>query len=269
MATQNIIRRQSQRGSAMVSVMLLLIALMTVGLLVMQSANRELSESGAMVARERATMSAHAAVQLAGALYRQQVAQDPSAVEAILATALTGTGATADCSTQAGDCIPAAGSGANPTGFRAQALSGFSDCSGMPCMRPGAVVNLPTVGGTGPSVRWVDRPLSNLLAGGDSEAIVTVWIRNNVAEVFRPSSANAVDAASSWLNDADRRVVLTASATVRNSTIVIEQELALAPLSGVQAWSLQTPDEGYGGGHNNDNASVSVCSDDYAAATSP
>ena len=88
MATQNIIRRQSQRGSAMVSVMLLLIALMTVGLLVMQSANRELSESGAMVARERATMSAHAAVQLAGALYRQQVAQDPSAVEALLATAL-------------------------------------------------------------------------------------------------------------------------------------------------------------------------------------
>jgi hypothetical protein len=253
----------------MVSVMLLLIALMTVGMLVVQSANRELSESGAMVARERATMSAHAAAQLAGALYRQQVAVDPSSVEAILATALTGTGATSDCSTATGDCVPAAGAGANPTGFRAQALSGFSDCSGMPCMRPGAVVNLPTGGGTGPTARWVDRPLSNLLAGGDPEAVVTVWIRNNVVEVFKPSSPNAVDAATSWLNDADRRVVLTASATVRNSTIVVEQELALAPLSGVQAWSLQTPDEGYGGGHNNDNASVSVCSDDYAAATSP
>ena len=253
----------------MVSVMLLLIALMTVGLLVMQSANRELSESGAMVARERATMSAHAAVQLAGALYRQQVAADPSSIEAILATALTGTGATSDCSTATGDCIPASGANSNPTGFRAQAVSGFSDCSGMPCMRPGAVVSLPSGGGTGPTTRWVDTPLSTLLAGGDPEAVVTVWIRNNVSEVFMPTSAGAVDAATSWLNDGDRRVVLTASATVRNSTIVIELELALAPLSGVQAWSLQTPDEGYGGGHNNDNASVSVCSDDYAAATTP
>ena len=167
MATEQIIRRHSQRGSAMVSVMLLMIALMAVGLLVMQSANREPSESGAMVARERATMSAHAAVQLAGALYRQQVAADPSSVEAILATALAGTGTSKDCSAADGDCIPAVGSGANPTGFRAQAVSGLSDCSGMPSMRPGAVVNLPTTGGTGPTARWVDRPLSNLLAGGD------------------------------------------------------------------------------------------------------
>ena len=69
--------------------MLLLVALMTVGLLVVQSANRELSESGAIVARERATMSAHAALQLAGALFRQQIAADPGNVEALLATALT------------------------------------------------------------------------------------------------------------------------------------------------------------------------------------
>lgn len=267
MSWNKIKERARQRGSAMVSVMLLLVALMTVGLLVVQSANRELSESGSIVARERATMSAHAALQLAGALFRQQIAADPGNVETLLATALTGTGGSKDCSDASGDCIPTFGATENPTGFRARAVSAKSDCSGMPCMRPGAVVVLPDAGNT--DIRWVDVPLNSLLAGADSEAMVSVWVRNNLADVFNPSNANAVSAETAWLNDGDRRVVLTASARVRNATVVIEQEVALAPLSGVQAWNLATPDEGYGGGHNNDNASVSVCSDDYAAATAP
>lgn len=269
MAVQKMMRRSRQLGSAMVSVMLLLVALMTVGVLVVQSANRELSESGAVVARERATMSAHAALQLAGAMLRQQIAADPDNVELTLTTAFTGVlGLTKDCSTTDGDCIPTNGVDTNPTGFRARAVSNLSDCSGMPCMRPGAIVNLPTTSGGTPS-RWVDRQLTELLPESDPEAIVSVWIRNNVAEVFNPTNANATTAELAWLNDGDRRVVLTASARVRTATVVVEQEVALAPLAGVQAWSLQTPDEGYGGGHNNDNASVSVCSDDYAAGIAP
>ena len=60
-------RRRTQRGATMVSVMLLTVSLLTVGVLVMSSAQREVTEAGALVARERAVMVAQGAIDLAAA----------------------------------------------------------------------------------------------------------------------------------------------------------------------------------------------------------
>ncbi len=62
----------------------------------------------------------------------------------------------------------------------------------------------------------------------------------------------------------DGRVVLTAMATLRNTTVTIEQELIVRPGQNATPWQMQTPDLAYGGGHNNDNASVDVCRANYA-----
>lgn len=65
--------------------------------------------------------------------------------------------------------------------------------------------------------------------------------------------------------DGDGRVVLTAMATVRNTTITVEKEVQLQASQRSTPASLRSPDEGYGGGHNNDNTSVSLCTDEYVS----
>ena len=66
------------------------------------------------------------------------------------------------------------------------------------------------------------------------------------------------------LRHEDGRVVLTAMATLRNTTVAIEQEFLLAPGQDKQAWSMTSPDVGYGGGHNNDNVMADVCLENFA-----
>jgi hypothetical protein len=123
-------------------------------------------------------------------------------------------------------------------------------------MRQGAVVRLPDASLA--EVDWAQVPMADLLDDADPEARVTVWIRNNTSDVL------GVNGSGDWLQDGDGRVVLTAMATLRNTTVAIEQELVVAPGQTALPWQMQTPDLAYGGGHNNDNATVDVCRDNYA-----
>lgn len=241
-----------QRGATMVSVMLLTVSLMTLGLLVVRSSTREVTQAGQLVARERALMAAQAALDLATAQYVDMG-------EASIDAALMGTlpqGAT--CTDPCGDCIPDAN--AIVTGQRNEILAGANvSCGGRPCMRQGAVSMLRD--GSGAQVHWCDVPLRDLLAAGDPEARVSTWIRNNSGDALGGAAG-----LGSWVDDADGRVVLTAMATVRGATVALEQEVLLSFSNGPQAMLPQSPDEGYGGGHNNDNSAVSVCVEDYVAA---
>lgn len=254
----------------MVSVMLMGMSMLTVATLVMRSAHRDTQRASANVAREQATLAAHASVELAAAHYRQQFFANPEDGDELLTNALVGQNppanpkfCTRNLTSPDGpdqDCIPGSGTDSPRTGQRNGALSaGHSDCSGRPCMRPGALVMLPD-SDNGAQVPWTEVPMAALVDGGDPEAIVTVWIRNNSAEAL---GANGT---GSWVADKDGRVVLTGMARVRNSTVTIEQEYYFLPRSGVLAQSPATPDQGYGGGHNGDNAAVAVCEQDYANA---
>lgn len=122
-------------------------------------------------------------------------------------------------------------------------------------MRQGAIAHLPDSQGV--ATDWVQVPLRNLLEGADAEARVSLWVRNNAADAVDK------DGGGSWISDSDGRVVLTAMATMRNSTVTVEQEFALSPGSQKQAWSMQSPDVGYGGGHNNDNVMADVCIENF------
>lgn len=254
MSTHHIARSARQRGATMVSVMLLTVSLMTLGLLVVRSSAREVTQAGQLVARERALVAAQASLDLAASRYLTMETADIDA-------ALTGTipqGAT--CSDPCGDCIPDETNVV--TGQRNEILAGATvSCGGRPCMRQGAVSLLED--DSGAPVHWCDVPLRQLVPAGDPEARVSVWVRNNTADALGSGGSAA------WTADSDGRVVLTAMATIRNTTVAIEQELVLS--LGYEGGTLlpQTPDEGYGGGHNNDNSAVSVCSDDYVAAAAP
>ncbi len=236
----------------MVSVLLLTVALMTVGLLVIRSSNREFDQAGAMVARERALMSAQAAIDLAAARYRDALIGDPSALNAALAGYLP-PGDQTKCTDPKKDCIPGQGTGVPLTGQRNKTLTANSDCAGRPCLRPGAIARLPDA--TLANVNWAAIPLRNIVPNADAEAIVTVWVRNNSSDAL---------GGGTWTSELDGRVVITAMASLRNTTVAIEQEVVLAPGAGPQTWQMQSPDSGYGGGHNNDNSSVSVCKENYA-----
>lgn len=83
-------------------------------------------------------------------------------------------------------------------------------------------------------------------------------MRNNGVDAL------AGDGGGSWVKGGDGRVVLTAMATVRNTTIAVEQEFVLAPGTGLSPWNMSTPDIGYGGGHNNDNVVAAVCIENFA-----
>lgn len=240
-----------QRGATMVSVMLLSVSLMTVGLLVVRSSVREVEQAGQLVARERALMAAQAAADLAAAQYLRL---DGPGLDAALVGQNPQAGA---CTDPCLDCIP------DPTdvvtGQRNEVLAGSAvGCGGRPCMRQGAVAVLADAGLA--QQNWCQLPLRDLVPGGDAEAQVSVWVRNNAADALGAGGT------ASWTDDGDGRIVVTAMATVRNTTVTIEQELALTTGSGAGVLQPQSADEGYGGGHNNDNSAVSVCSSEFVAA---
>lgn len=252
-------RAAAQRGATMVSVMLLTVSLLTVAVLVVRSSNREVSQANALVARERALMAAQATVELGAAQLRMAIGEGGSP-QSVINQVLLGYNNPADSSTCASvfdDCIP--GGSGNPevpaTGQKNRFVTGRSDCAGRPCMRQGAIARLPDSQGV--ATDWVQVPLRNLLEGADPEARVTLWIRNNAADAVDK------DSGGSWTTDTDGRVVLTAMATLRNTTIAVEQEFALSPGSAKQAWSMESPDVGYGGGHNNDNVMADVCIENF------
>lgn len=244
-------RGATQRGATMVSVMLLTVSLMTLGLLVVRSSVREVTQAGQLVARERALVAAQASLDLAAAQYL--VMPDDQLDAALAGTLPQG----ALCSDPCGDCIP--DQTQVVTGQRNEILAGATvSCGGRPCMRQGAVALLRDTNNA--DVHWCDVPLRELVTGGDPEARVSVWIRNNTADAL------GGDGPGTWIEDDDGRVVLTAMATIRNTTVAIEQEMLLSLGNDPTALLPQTPDEGYGGGHNNDNSAVSVCVDDYVSA---
>jgi hypothetical protein len=249
-----------QRGATMVSVMLLTVSLLTVAVLVVRSSNREVHQANALVARERALMAAQAAMELGAAQYRMALQLDQGALDA----ALIGYNPAGDptvCSSVEQDCIPAGGGdpAVPATGQRNRYTTGKSDCAGRPCMRQGAIARLADK--QGGMVDWSRVPLRDLIEGGDPEARVSLWIRNNTADALDVSNSG------SWLHDGDKRVVLTAMATIRNTNVAIEREFVLGSTPVNQPWSMTSPDVGYGGGHNNDNTSADVCVSNYLGAS--
>lgn len=248
-----------QRGATMVSVLLLTVSLMTVAVLVIRSSNREIAQANALVARERGLMAAQATIELGAAQMRQAINQSGSAT-VVINQALTGynnAGSQEVCSSMFEDCIPGGnGDGSVPsTGQKNRWVTGKSDCAGRPCMRQGAIAVLPNADFV--PTNWVQVPLRDLIAGGDPEARVSLWIRNNSADALD------VGGAGNWTTDSDGRVILTAMATVRNTTVTIEQEIKLTPSNVKSAWSMSSPDVGYGGGHNNDNVMADVCVENF------
>lgn len=244
-------RFSAQRGVTMISVMMLTVSLLTLGLLAVRSSVREVTHAGQLVARERAAMAAQAAVDLAAARYMGMATTN-------LNGALQGFnpgGST--CSNPCDDCIPG---GNRITGRRNDTLAGQAvGCGGRPCMRQGAVARLPDTSAA--SLDWCDVPLRDLVAGADAEARVTLWVRNNTSDALGPAGS------ASWVTDGDGRVVLTAMATVRNTTITVEKEVQLQASQRATPAAQRSPDEGYGGGHNNDNTSVSLCTEEYVAVS--
>jgi Tfp pilus assembly protein PilX len=248
-------RLRAQRGATMVSVLLLTVSLMTVAVLVIRSSNREVSQANALVARERGLMAAQATIELGAAQLRQAINQGGSATVVINQSLIgyNNAGSQESCTSPFEDCIPGGmGDSAVPaTGQKNRWVTGKSDCAGRPCMRQGAIAFLPNSEFV--PTNWVQVPLRELLAGGDSEARVSLWIRNNAADAVDSTGGG------SWTTDTDGRVVLTAMATIRNTTVAVEQEIRLTPGDQKSAWSMATPDVAYGGGHNNDNVMADVC----------
>jgi hypothetical protein len=236
----------------MISVMLLSVSLMTVGLLVVRSSVRQVEQAGQLVARERAIMAAQAAADLAAAQYLRM--DETTLNSSLIGYSPQGTACTDAC----GDCIP--DFNVVVTGQRNDVLAGSQvGCGGKPCMRQGAVSYLNDANNV--PVNWCDVPMRDILPAGDAEARVSVWIRNNSADALGPNGS------ALWTDDNDGRVVVTSMATIRNTSVTIEQELVLNFGSGTGLLKPQTADDGYGGGHNNDNSAVSVCSDQFVQAT--
>lgn len=243
--------RAQQRGVTMVSVMLLTIALLTIGLLAVRSSVREVTQAGQLVARERALMVAQAAVDLAATQYMRTT--DPTTLDAALA-GYNPQGET--CTDPCGDCIP--GGLGIVTGQRNDVLQANAACGGRPCMRQGAVAFLRDENQS--EVAWCDIPFRDLIPGADAEARVSVWIRNNAGDALGTGGSG------SWTHDGDGRIVLTATATVRNTSVTVEQEVLLSGVAGPTPAQALVADEGYGGGHNNDNSAVALCADQFVQA---
>jgi hypothetical protein len=181
--------------------------------------------------------------------------------EGVLDAALAGYNPAGDptvCSSVHQDCIPGGGGDPNvpATGQRNRYVTGKSDCAGRPCMRQGALVRLND--SQGGLIDWSQVPLRDLIEGGDPEVRVSLWIRNNTSDVLDEGAGGG-----SWVDDDDGRVVLTAMATLRNTTVAVEQEFVIGPPTSAQPWSMTTPDTGYGAGHNNDNVIAEVCKQNY------
>ena len=242
--------------------------MMTVATLVVRSSTRQTTQASATVARERAMVAAHAAVDLAAAHYRKNIFASAEPDPTILTNALQGSHPPSDprlCKRDLSadapdlDCIPGMGTGVPMTGQRNHLLGNkTTDCAGRPCMRPGAVVVLPNAARD--DVAWTRVPMAELVENGDPDALVTVWMRNNSAEALGAGGTG------SWVADEDYRIVLTAMATIRNTSVAIEQEYYFKPAGEATPLVPPTPDEGYGGGHHGDNTAVAVCKENYATA---
>lgn len=242
--------RRAQRGVTMISVMMLTVSLLTLGLLAVRSSTREVKHAGQLVARERATMVAQAAVDLAAAQYMSL--SDDELDDALAG----GQGVSLNCDDPCADCIPQDLDG--PTGRRNPGWGegDIQGCGGRPCMRPGAVAFIGTATSQTRQT-WCEEPFRNVMPNGDPEAQVSVWVRNNMADALGPAGSG------SWLDDLDERIVITAMASVRNTTVTIEREVVISTGMAQVTRPPQSADEGYGGGHNNDNTVVSVCTDEY------
>ena len=196
----------SQRGATLTSVMLLVLALVTAGLLGVRSARRELSEAGNAVARERAREACTAALGLARTRLQTLA---PRRLDRMLAGRLPqGPG----CADPCRDCLP------RRVELVAPARATAGTCLTPPCSRPGAVAQLRDASGA--RVPWCDVPLRQLLPGGDAQARVSVWVRNDVAD--------ALDGGG-WRRDQNRRVVITSAARLRGTTIVTRETVDLGP----------------------------------------
>jgi Tfp pilus assembly protein PilV len=250
-----------QRGVTMISVLLLVLALLSLGVLAVRSSVRNVTQAGQLVARERALMAAQAAADLAASQVRGLADAD---MDALLAGRKGG-----ECDDPCADCIPRADAGVY-TGQRnavvEQAITGrqFTDCGGRPCMRQGAVAFLNDAAGVA-GLEWCNLSLRAVSPNADPEATVSVWIRNDLGDVMGADASPT--AANPWLDDTNQSVVITVMATVRNATVAIEQTISITAETGRQVLQPQSPDEGYGGGHNNDNSAVSVCTEDFVAGT--
>lgn len=259
-------RRARERGATMVSVSLLSVALVSASLLLVRQANRSATESGVVVARERALMAAQAAAELATSYYRERVEDDPQALDTVLAGSYPASDIT-KCVDLLQDCIPgdAAANAVPTTGYRIHDLTGRSDCAGRACMRPGAIAVLPDFTDTN-NIPWVDVQMNEILTNGDPEATVSVWVRNNAGEALGDIGTGAT---GSWIDDEDGRLVVTAMAEVHGVTVTVEQEVALVTVTGQKIWEMASPDLSYGGGHNNDNVAVETCSEGAYNTTLP
>jgi Tfp pilus assembly protein PilX len=254
--------RRSERGAILVAVILIVVALSLTGALAIRQTTTEIQYASNTVKRERALMVAQAALDLAASHYKLKP-------RAELSDALGGvTQQNPDCTSACSNCIPDPAT-ETFTGQRNAILAQRDiDCGGRPCMRQGAVAYLPDA--TATDQNWCDMPFSQLVQNGDPEAVVSVWVRNNASDALHlcadPHHENLSHGTPAydiqnlcWMRDHDDRVVITSQATIRNTTVAIEQEIILQMAGGLKDWKMPSPDEGYGGGHNNDNTAVSVC----------
>lgn len=194
----------SQRGATLIGVLLLVMALSTLGLLGLRSSARQLDEAGAQVARERASHAAETALALA----RLRLAElEDAQRDAVLMGSRPQAPA---CTDPCRDCLPAG----------AEVLTDHADAAGTclapPCVRPGAVARLPDRDRD--RVHWCRIPLRQLLHGADADATVSVWARNDTADAL---------AGGSWTDDRDRRVVLTAIAEVGGARVIAREHAPL------------------------------------------
>lgn len=252
---------RGQRGATVLSTLLLVIAMSTVGLLAMRNTTREVVQSGRIVSRERALLSAQAAASLAASRLADTYGSSggtpgvPGSAPA-LDQILAGQGTAVGC-TPCGDCIPGVsyGRAATETGQRNHLLAGGAavDCGGRPCMRQGAVLFAPGADPATP-MQWCQAPARDIVEAGDPESRVSVWVRNNASDALAAGRGSG-----SWTVDGDGRVTITASAEVRGTRVTVEKEVLLGGGGGSQAWRPQSADSGYGGGHNNDNTAATRC----------
>ncbi len=246
---------RAQRGVTMVSTMLMTFSLLTLGLLAVNNASRQVVQAGQSVARERASLAAQAAVNYASARLLALQSED---LDYVLAGTNSGGGYT-DCSHECANCLPT--NDGVVVGIRNDALStSQSDhdsvmCGGTQCMRQGAVAYLNDAAGQAQAMCQV--PLNQLVGNADPEATVTIYVRNNQADVLGSSGGG------DWGADSDKNVVLTAVARVRSTTIAIQQTVNLENGDAPLVYGSASSDQSYGGGHNNDRSSVNVCKNDY------
>lgn len=197
--------RASERGLTLPGVMLSIVALLGLGLLGLRSAARELQWSGQLVARERAEEAARSVLELAVARLR---ALPPAQRDARLVGSRP---QGPECGDPCGDCVPQGAEVVVPLRVA------WPACSMEPCVRAGAVAVL--LDHHGSTTAWCDVPLRELVPGGDVEARVSVWLRNDDAERLAEPGG--------WSHDEDGRVVITATAELRGATVVAREEVRL------------------------------------------